>query len=190
MDIKRGMYSAYERTGYFDQLLVYGLAIKQMMKLDSETIYLNLIKTPFDKRRFTNEEFVAREEAYRMHRYSKTKVDVVSETVDKLNSDIVESYTRQQEILNSKQEAYKEKKDSLEKKKCERCFDKPLCEIILKELENKSHMLEILPKPYPTRKHRSDLFSSLKSTKPTLGFKIIDKKNASPIGSEIKKQTI
>jgi hypothetical protein len=35
-------------------------------------------------------------------------------------------------------------------------------------METKSNMLEILPKPYPTNKHRSELFSSIKpdSTRP------------------------
>ncbi|MEM2974507.1 MAG: hypothetical protein QW112_02695, partial [Candidatus Micrarchaeia archaeon] len=170
MDIKRGMYSAYERMGYFDQLLIYGMAVKQMLGLNPETIYLTLIKTPFDRRRFTNEEFAVREEAYRLHRYSKTKVNVASETVDKLHEDIVNSHARQQEILNSKKEAYKERNGSFEKGECVKCFDKPLCEIIFKELEGRSSMLDILPKPYPTKKHRSDLFASLNPPMKEIGL--------------------
>jgi len=167
-DIKRGMYSAYEKRGYFDQLLIYGLGIKQMQNLDPEMFYLVLVKTPFDPRRFTKRSSLS-EEAYRLHRYSKTKVYANSETVDKLHEDIVHSYNRQQEILNSKVEALKERRESMAKDWCgKNCFDGPLCELVFKEMETKSNMLEILPKPYPTNKHRSELFSSIKpdSTRP------------------------
>ncbi|VVB73953.1 Uncharacterised protein [uncultured archaeon] len=169
-DIKRGMYSAYEKIGYRKQLLCYALGIRQNQHMTSRNLYLNLIKTPFDSRRFLRHEETPiperREEAYRNPRYSIIKVPAQSEEVDRLVAEIKERAEAKNRILHDNRAAREElmRRQATDECGCGLnrfpCFDKPICDSMFREMGEKKRMIDVIRQygPYPAHPRRSELF--------------------------------
>lgn len=170
LDIKRAMHSAYEKRGYRKQLLCYALAIMQNEHMKPRNLYLTLIQTPFDPRRFLElavPRIGSKEEAYRNPSYSIIKVPVNSEDIDMLIAEIKERVELKKRILNDNVIARAVKERSAENGLCKpsnriACFDKPICDNVFKEMGKQRRMIEVLKQygPYPSSQHRSELFKN------------------------------
>ena len=171
LDIKRGMHSAYEKIGYRKQLLCYALGIKQNQNMTSKNLYLTLIKTPFDSRRFLRHEedvviLQGQEEVYRNPRYSIIKVPTESEEVDLLVAEIKERVGAKDRILHDNKAAREELMRRQHSNECGcglnsfQCFDKSVCDHMFREMEDKKRMIDVIRQygKYPSRQHRSELF--------------------------------